>query len=43
VTFSWNGAPLMPRDWQLTADGGMKSSIDPKWRFEYVLAPPPVK
>jgi hypothetical protein len=43
VTFSWNGAPLMPRDWQLTADGGMKSSIDPKWRFEYVLGPPPVK
>lgn len=43
VTFSWDRAPAMPTDWQLTENGGMKSSVDPKWRIEYVLGPPAVK
>lgn len=43
VTFSWIDAPLMPTTWQLSSDGGIKSSIDPKWRFEYVLGPQQVK
>lgn len=43
VTFSWDRAPTIPTDWQLTENGGMKSSIDPKWRIAYVLGPPAMK